>query len=221
MNERGALSLPLSLLLVAIAGLGLGTWQVLHHWRAVTELQLRLDDCVGREARALRDTQARIEAGNGRLRKLRVAQSAAWGIGHFEVQLRPLMEIEVAHQIAEQLVWAGRRATWLARRGCGESDWPRPLPSLEWTRPPEDPVGPWPLSWTGASRELRVELMHPPRAAAAVVYDQNEEMSDVPPAKNLAKKLWNKLAGGMHWHARWAAPSAGLRAAGSLGTIFD
>ena len=59
-NERGLLGIPMGLSLLAIATAAAGTWSVLRHWRGLTELQLRLDRCVGSVALKLKSDAATI-----------------------------------------------------------------------------------------------------------------------------------------------------------------
>ena len=121
-DEQGVLTVPLLVLLMACALLGLGTLGLMRHWRHLTELQLRLDRCVGTAALDLKKTLERIEAGNTRLKALRAAQAAATLV-EAAGSLVPLMEAEATHQQLEILRWRARQAEWLALRGCdGKAD---------------------------------------------------------------------------------------------------
>jgi hypothetical protein len=203
-DEQGVLTVPLLVLLLASTLLGLGTLGLMRHWRHLTELQLRLDRCVGNAALDLKKTLERIEAGNSRLRALRAAQVAATLV-EAAGSLVPLMEAEVAHQQLELLRWQARQAEWLALRGCdGKADLPAPLPSMSWSRPPPDLIGPQLLSWSSGERRLALELYHSPRAAAAVVEAGGSLGSD-------------------SWKASWSFPGnvPGAHVPGLLRTSID
>jgi hypothetical protein len=195
-DSQGALSIPLLLALLAISCLGLATWGMMRHWRHLTELQLKLDRCVGDTALDLKRALQEIERANRHIQMLRAAQAAsglAGGVG----ELRPLMILEARRQDLEILRWNTKQARWLVQRGCGGAGGvPLPLPSMKWFRAPPDPIGPQPLEWApGMPRILKLQLTHTPRAAAAVVQPgEGNETS---------------------WKASWTVPG---KAFGLLGT---
>lgn len=191
-NSRGALTVPLLVMLLTSTIFGLGTLGLMRHWRELTELQLRLDSCVGQTALDLRRMQSAIESSNRRIRALRAAQATASLAGQPPGSLTPLLEIEVAKQELELLHWRFRQAQWLFKRGCdGDQDLPLPLPSLSWHRDLPDMLGPQTLKWLpGTSPVLRLQLTHLPRAAAASVVQTT-----------------GGWTGGNSWKASWTIPA--------------
>lgn len=192
MNNRGALSVPLLLSLLAVSLMGFGTWGVMRRLRHVTEIQLRLDRCVGAVALELQGAQTRIERANGRMRKLRLSNAPLSIIAPpIAAAIKAELTIEAGLQDFERLRWKTRQARWLVQRGCAEGRGiPVPLPGLTWTRPPSDPLGPQPLQWTGVDRNLKIGLYSSPRASAARV--EAEPIS-----------LAGELIGEYSWKATW------------------
>ena len=186
-NSRGSLHVALLLALVVISSASFGVWGLLRHWRHIAELQLRLDRCVGETALDLKKTLVRIEKENLGIRALRVAVIAAAAVGQAG-EARALLEVAVLFQDMERVTWKAKQLKWLALRGCGQAgDLPRPLPTMNWERPPEDAIGAQALSWEpGAPRMMRVEVAHLPRAAAAEVSGESNEIRS-------------------EWKAKWAS----------------
>ena len=215
-NTRGALSLPLLLALLAASFMGFGTWGLMRHWRKLTELQLRLDRCVGDTALELKGALNRIESENRQIQAIRAAIAAGSLAGGAGQAMKPALEFEVARQEFELLRWRMRQAQWLMRRGCDEEpDLPRPLPEMSWFRPPPDMIGSQPLEWMGkGERRLKVEIRHSPRAASALV------------ESGAGSWATGEFIGGSNWKATWTAPGtlAGAIpgfAAGRVGANID
>jgi hypothetical protein len=204
-DDRGSLTLPLALMLVAGTFMSFGTWGLMRRWRHLTELQDRLDRCVGETALELRGSLTRIEDANRRMAELRAAQAIAAASGLAGETLAAL-EVQASLQDLELLRWKARQARWLAERGCDRvQDLPVPLPEMGWFRPPPDPLGPQPLRWQpGVPRDLKIGLFHSPRAAAARVSADGAAM----PGLRIGG------FGSERWKAAWTVP-------GSVGPSID
>jgi hypothetical protein len=172
--------------------MGIGTWGVMRRWRHVTETQLRLDRCVGGVTLELKGALNRIERANGRMRKARLGNTVLSLLAPPAAEaLKTALQVEVVLQEAERIRWMARRALWMAQRGCGDAGkLMLPLPEMDWKRPPDDPLGPMPLQWVGASRRLQITLFESPRSAAAVV--ETEPLS-----------ITGELIGEYSWKASW------------------
>jgi hypothetical protein len=189
-NERGVLHVPLGLLATLMVLTGLGVWGLLHHWKHLTQTQLRLDRCTGETALDLRSKLQGIASANRQMKELRAAEAAALLALQPEAAnaLQVLVEAESIRQETIRATWTVKRATWLIHRGCGSwGDISPPLPSVSWTREPPDYLGPVPLTQDSFSAYYRIEAQHQPRASAAEVFlgNENDETS---------------------WHAHWVAP---------------
>ncbi len=202
-DDRGALSLPMAIALMAIAIAGMGIWGLLRHWRHQVELQLRLDRCVGKTALDLKRSLLAIEGENAEIRRIRIALLALTLEPPAKAALESALLVEVGRQETELALWEGRRLAWLARRGCdGRGDSPVPLPGQSWQRDPPDVNGPQPLRWTlGVGKKLHIELVHLPRAAAAEV------------TGNRTKGAFH-VDVGSDWRANWEVPGIGRFGAG-------
>lgn len=175
-NESGALHLPMSMLFVVIFGAATALVVMMHEWRLQAELQLRLDQCVGQKAAMLRDRQRQIEAGNQRIRVLRIALIPASIRPEIRKTLEAALKIQVLLQDALLKSWKVTQIAWIAHRGCGGNDIPFPLPSLAWVRDLPDALGPRPLRWPESTpKELSIRLHHSPRHSAARVFFSTEE----------------------------------------------
>jgi hypothetical protein len=167
-KEEGSVTLPLSLVLAVSIAFGLGTWGLLRNWRSLVEIQLRLDRCAGETARELRVTLRRTRDLNQAIFVARTTLAATVVAPQVAALARKALQAAVAGQ--EMLIagWNLKRGLWLARQGCGGGGRAASLPALPWTRDPPDLIGPQALRWTGG-RELRIQLSHGPRHAAAVI----------------------------------------------------
>lgn len=187
-DSRGALSLPLALMLLASAVGAFGTLGLMRRWKNLAETQLRLDRCVGDAALELRGALKRIETENLAIRSLRIAQAAA-DIEAPGTLVPEITALAVA-QDAEIARWRLRQAAWMAMGGCDhKGDLPLPLPSMRWDeRLPADMDGPQALTWTDPDKNFSIQLSHLPRIAAARV------------------KASEGVLGATNWKASWAVP---------------
>lgn len=172
------LHVPMALLLVIISLSALGLWGILRHWRYLAELQLRLDRCVGGVALALKADARTIRLSNREMMAIRAALSVAVEPAS-RTALQTALLAEAARQEWVRLRWNARRLSWLARLGCatGRGDRPVPLAEFPWTRDPPDALGSRPLRLTLEPLELRVQLGHFPRHAAAELRGESSEMA--------------------------------------------
>ena len=146
-NERGAVTVPLMLACIILTLSGLGTWGVLRHWRFVAETQVRLDRCTREAALELKATQQLIERTNAGIHAARLLILVNMPDPPALAAARTALAVLVLRQDAALLAWKGRRVAWLLPTHCGDpGDLRLPLPELDWTRPPPDPVGPQPLA---------------------------------------------------------------------------
>lgn len=198
-DERGILHVPLALLTVVLLVAGLGIWALLHHWKNLTQTQLRLDRCTGETALELKSKLRKIGKANVRIKAERIAEAVAMVPLPEAAQAMKLVVIaEMAHQEEMRAEWIAKQAKWLLQKGCGaKGDFTLPLPSLKWEREPADELGPNALDLSELPRSFRIEARHSPRASAAEVYrgDKNDEPDDP-----------------TEWKARWIPPL------GKLGT---
>jgi hypothetical protein len=190
-SEAGSVTFPLLLLVVVLTGAMLACLSIGLLWRRKVKLQLRLDACVEKTALELESIQTQIESANRRMRIERAAALAAAGptAGASLRAAKVVLTAEMVYQEVLRAKWRARQALWIAQRGCDrKSDAFLPLPSLEWWRPPEDPVGPSALEWQGSKEGgLAIRLWNGNRfSAARVAVGTN----------TLERK----------WRARWIAP---------------
>lgn len=191
-GQAGSLNIPLALALLALAMASLGTWELLHRWRTLAVLQLRLDSCVGRTAADARDDLSRVGKSNQRMEAVRAA-IALVPVPHLRAALDAELAAEMALQEGIRLRWDARAAGWLLRRGCdGRNDLPMPLPLFPYDRQPPDSLGPRPSRWGDPrDRELVILLRHSPRVARARVEPEN------------GKEIGNESS----WKATWGVRS--------------
>ena len=119
---------------------------------------------------------------------LRAAIAAARYPPGADIPFRAALGVVVVAQEADQMTWKLKQVEWLTRQGCGKGrDFSQPLPSLPVTRSAPDALGPQALTWDGDSpATFRIQVFHPPRAAAAEVKGSFNEKSS--------------------WETQWAAP---------------
>lgn len=196
-GERGSLQPLLLLALLAITLAGFGIWGLMRRWRHLAETQLRLDRCAGQEALAMRDFLNGLDAANHRIRELRAAVATAGAVAPEAATLaRAAIRAEAARQDLAILGWRARSARWWLKQGCGgRGDRALPLPEPGLSRPPPDPLGQRPLEWDGgAPGRFRIQLAHPPRAAAASIETKGGGFL------NAQTNVWT---------ARWTGPELG------------
>jgi hypothetical protein len=178
-SQKGSLQVPL-VIGVAIATItALSILGLMRHWRSITELQLRLDECAGRTGIELKSRLESLEKANTRIKAIRAAIAATSALPYGQAAKPPLeaaLLVEVSRQEIQLSLWRAKMAAWLLRRGCdARNDLVLPLPALPWLRDPPDEIGPAPLRWTGkAAQTFTVRLGHPPRYSAAEVTKTNE-----------------------------------------------
>lgn len=169
MTERGALSIPMALLL-CVAAIGFSaTWRTFQSWHEIRDRQLGLDECVTKNAL---ETAARLN----RVRKLdsgiRATRAALWVAVEPSIRasLSATLQALGAWVRVEEAAWASASALWLLRRGCGNlrSSLPRPYPQKPWINEPPDPIGPRPLTWK-EQHGLQIQLLALPRSSRAWV----------------------------------------------------
>jgi hypothetical protein len=181
-------TLPLLFLSTVLVGAMLACLSVGMLWRAKVKLQLRLDACVEKAALELESIQSAIEAGNTRMRIERAAAVAA-AVPTAGASLRAAKVVLTAEMVFQETLrakWRLRQGKWILQRGCdGKQDAFLPLPSLEWWRPPEDPIGPMALEWKGRKENgLRIRLWNSNRFSSALV-------------------ATNSAPGAKKWKAKW------------------
>lgn len=171
--EVGSVTLASLFLTVVLVGAMIACLSIGVLWRAKMNLSLRLDRCVEKTALTLESIQSKIEASNTRMQVTRAAAIAASipTAGASVRAAKPVLIAEMLFQEALRAKWKAEQITWIARRGCDrKGDAFLPLPSLEWWRPPEDPIGPMPLQWKGSKETgMRIRLWKSNRASAARV----------------------------------------------------
>ena len=173
LDQKGVLQVPMVLALGLMIMAAVGFWGILRHWRGLTELQLRLDRCVGGTAIQVRNDLKSLDRTNAAIIVARVGVAATMEFPPADVPFRTALIILVLAQDKIQFDWTLRNAQWLLRRGCQSlGDIPVPLPAFPFKRAPPDPLGPQALTWEGpADRRLGVQLAHRPRYARAVVQE--------------------------------------------------
>lgn len=206
-SERGALTLPMTLMLSVVMVASVGLLSLMFRWRSLAAHQLRLDRCVGSVAIDLRDSLLTIQRINREITGLRASLAVATIAPPVRATLQATLEAEVVRQELERGRWGARRIKWLARRGCdGEGDIPFLLPEQPWTRDPPDFLGPRPLRWTGDLQAVfRIELHHSPRHSAAEVSAAGTDSA--------AGSVGGIVGGSFdtrNWKASWAVVGTGF-----------
>ncbi len=187
--ERGSLSVPMLLGLLAISSFFMGNFLLLRDARLQVERQLRLDRCTGDAALALKERVQRVEASVTRFRALRISAAVTTLLPAAKAAAQAALEAEYLWQESIRLGWEAAEARWWLHPSCGESG---ALPSLlaypafPWKRDPPDSIGPGELRRAQIETqadEFRLEARAKARASAAIVTHRNKS-----------------------WSAAWAAP---------------
>jgi hypothetical protein len=179
LSESGALSVPLALLLSATLAFGIGGWSLLHRWRVLAEVQLRLDRCTGQAAQDLKRAFERVQRLNQAIRAARATLAAGILVPEAAAAAREALQAAYAAQELVMAAWRAKQGYWLLRRGCGKSgDIASPLPSLPWTRDLPDVLGPKPVRWSGSSSTFLIQAANGPRRAAAKVLPTEGELDE-------------------------------------------
>jgi hypothetical protein len=169
-DERGVFHLPAGFLLIVLGLLAVGTLGILRDWRKMTELQLRIDQCVSLAAQDLRKSLDSIEKNNERIKVLRRTLEIA--------KLHPVSRAAVLgalsavslEQEALLIRWNAKRLLWPKIDGC--SDRASELPSMYriWIHDPPDRLGPRPLRWNSDfEKSFFIRIEHFPRNSSAEV----------------------------------------------------
>ncbi|MBC7386434.1 MAG: hypothetical protein H7301_09790 [Cryobacterium sp.] len=170
-EECGSVTIPFLVLSVILATSAISAIGYAVMWKSKMNLQLRLDSCAERTALELIKLQNLIEAANARM-KIERATAAALAVPSGGSSLK----VAQATLLAEKMIqdgfrngWKIREASWILKRGCsGLNDSFLPLPKMKWWRPPDDPIGPLPLEWSGG-KDLTVRIWHSNRAVQVLV----------------------------------------------------
>lgn len=169
-SENGAVSVPVALLVGITMSFGIGGWTLLHRWRMLTELQLRLDRCTGEAAQDTKKAFERIQVLNRAIRIARATLEASVVLPEAAEAAREALRLAAAAEEALVAAWRAKRAFWAIRRGCGGSgDRATALPSLPWARDPPDLIGPKPLRWESDTSTFRIQATNGTRSSAAQV----------------------------------------------------
>jgi len=177
MNINGSLHLPLSIALSIITFTGLGLIGLERNLKNITELQLRLDRCVGKTAIEYKNTLTKIEKINKKIKVARIALA----LSNIEPEAAMALSVYLKKLIFSQNLlitkWRAKNVLWLSNKLCKKnSDLSGPMPTLPWVRDPPDMLGQKPLRWTGKHTEVfRIWLYHKPRYSSATLEgDPNE-----------------------------------------------
>lgn len=194
LDNRGVLHVPLALLCLLMAVTGLGLWGILHHWKSLTQTQLRLDRCTGEPALDLKSKLQTIGSANQHIRELRITEAAAMIPNPpLAAALKVTIEEETLRQESLRVQWLMKQGKWVVQGGCGgHGDIMAPLPNLDWFREPPDQLGEQPLDMEMIPTSFTFAAYHSPRASAAEVFSGDDENES-------------------SWFARWIAPQAVLR----------
>lgn len=198
-NPRGVLHLPLGLLFFFFSISLFGTWGFLRKSRHLTELQMRLDRCVGRVSLDLRKKLVSLERSNLLMKTTRDA---------LLVDLEPLTRASLqltlqAEYVFQQAIlgsWEKRRLEWLAKQGCdSKQDLALPLPSIQMQRDPPDFLGPNALYWPrNIPQNFYIQLGTEERRSAATI--KKEE------AIHAISKINSTHLSEHRWKSQWAKP---------------
>jgi hypothetical protein len=195
-NERGAFLIPLLLLTTLVAVTGFGIWGVMRSWKKQAEIQLRLDECVGKKALELRSMLGTLTSSNTRMKWIRRSAAVAAFLSPEALEaIQAELIAEVALQEGLRLKWRAEGVTAALGRSCnGLRVLPIRYPVLEWARLPPDPIGPQAFEWPESPQDpsFFILLSSSNHQSAAQV-----ERSKDGPQKN-AKNIKDR------WAARWA-----------------
>ena len=189
-NNNGNIQIPVLLIFSLLFFAGIGVLGIVQSWRGLVHTQLRLNRCVGEKAHSLRDVLNRVAKTNQEIKLTRASIAVLFWSPASVAALRATLQGLVFYQDALLLKWKGERAIWFATMGCGlrNRDIARPLPSLEYSRPPPDPIGSQALIWTEGMEmpsEFKLSLENGSRGAYAGVFQSS----------NLGESA--------RWYSRW------------------
>jgi len=176
-NNMGSLHFPMLMAVAVLVLSGIGVWGLMNHWRMLVGTQLRLDRCIGSISQEFRNRMNTIERANSNIKRLRLAIVAATLEPSLIPPLKAGLTLEIVLQDANLAAWKLRQLQWVTYQGCLKpGDWYLPLPSMQWTRLPDDPLGPMPLQWSGASPGFfHIEAGRGSRTSAAQILRESEK----------------------------------------------
>jgi hypothetical protein len=212
LDRKGVLHVPLALMTLLFVITGLSLWALLHHWKTLTQTQLRLDRCTGEAALDLKSKIQNINSANQQIKQFRIAEVAATINPEAAEAIRVLISIEALRQESIRGEWMMKQVSWATTAGCDDfRDHSSPLPSLRWERDPPDALGQRPLHMEDFPHSFHFEIKHSPRASAAEVFQGGQDDSSSSQVKGQATGLVSGLVSnpisGSSWHARWIAPN--------------
>jgi hypothetical protein len=169
-NDQGALLIPLLLLTMIVAVSGFGIWGLLRSTRKQTEIQLRLDECVGRKAQELKSLLKTLTASNTRMKWVRRSAVVALLAPDALEAIQAELEIELALQEGLRLKWQAQSLVAVAGKACPQVQaLALRYPLLNWNRLPPDAIGPQAFEWEEPSPEFDFLFVASPHQSAATV----------------------------------------------------
>lgn len=173
LGDEGAITIPMTFLLLVFLAAIVGCYWVLHDWNRQVARQLELDQCTRTEGGTLLSRIRRIERSIARFRILRAAVAAAATQPQLLPAARAAVQAEYLYQESIRTLWLISDSSWILRGGCGAS--PRALargyPSFPWVRDPSDSLGPGELRWKeNIERDFKLRLDTMSRASAARIW---------------------------------------------------
>lgn len=185
-NERGSLIVPFLLFTTIVAFTGFGIWGLMRSWKKQAEIQLQLDECVGRKAQELQSLLTLLTQSNTRMIwARRSALAAALLSPDALAAIQAELSIELTVQEGLKLKWQAEGAAAALGRSCeGLRILPIRYPILGWNRLPPDFIGPQAFDWDDPNPEFTLLFSASKHESSAKVKDEKE-------GKN-------------HWIARWA-----------------
>lgn len=190
-NERGSLLIPFLLLTTIVSVTGFGIWGVMRSWKKQAEIQLKLDQCVGKKAKELQSLLGTLESSNQRMIWARRSAAAAVVLAPEALEaIRAELMIELALQEGIRLKWQGEGIAAVLGKNCDELRvLPIRYPLLEWSRLPPDAIGPQAFEWVAPHPEFNLLFKSSSHLSAATVSGGAKE----------------KANGKNRWLARWAS----------------
>lgn len=173
-SNKGSVHLLFCTLTLVLFSSGIGAWAVFNRWHALVKTQIRLDECVGSQAKALRQTLNLLDDGNKAILGAKVILVPLLSVPGANVAaiatLRTTMLVAARAQDALKAKWKLSRLRWTSRLGCRKlMDLGSELPSLDgFKRLPPDPSGPGILLWEPREPDaFQIRLKSGSRASSA------------------------------------------------------
>lgn len=186
-SPQGSSALPLILLGVVLSFSAISTLQLFGSVSENSQLQLKLDRCVGQAASETRRRILRIEAINRMISIFRIMMTVAIFFPKAAAGLQKVMRAFTFAQDLDRLIWNALHYRILLGLYCDTpSQWLSRLlfrsSGPPYRRPPPDILGPLPLKWTKKKKEVYFRIASDPKISASeVVFDEE-------------------------WKIRWASP---------------